>query len=152
MRELQTPRFGLVRYDENEVFRFPVGLPGFESETEFLLIENDASRPLCFLQSTRTPELCFICAPTAVVDPQYAASSSKADLETLQTGKGEESPMLDWLAILCFAQPEAPTANLLGPVVLRRDLRLGVQSIREDNRYSARHPLFGEMMDAGEVA
>ena len=49
---------------------------------------------------------------------------------------------LEWLAILCFSRPEAPTANLLGPLVIRRDVCLGVQSIREDARYSSRQPLF----------
>jgi flagellar assembly factor FliW len=38
-------------------------------------------------------------------------------------------------------QNAAPTANLLGPVVLSRETMRGVQAIREDTKYSAVHPL-----------
>ncbi len=147
MRVIETPRFGVVRYDENEVIEFPAGLPGFEGEHQFLLIEAAASEPLCFLQSVATPALSFVCAPMRLVAPDYDYTLSRADRELLAMPQAGASPgtQLEWFAILCFADPEAPTANLLGPVVLRRDLGLGVQSIREDARYPARQPLFREV-------
>ncbi|MDX2267802.1 MAG: flagellar assembly protein FliW [Bryobacter sp.] len=142
MREILTARFGQVRYDEAEVIHFPAGLPGFESETAFLLIDSETSQPLSFLQSVANGELCFICAPTALVDPEYAPSLNRQDRKTLQLAPEEGLESLRWYAILCFAQPDAPTANLLGPVVIHPTRRLGTQSIRDDNRYSARQPLF----------
>jgi flagellar assembly factor FliW len=147
MRAIETPRFGLVRYDEQEVIEFPAGLPGFEGEHQFLLIEAKASEPLCFLQSVTTPSLSFVCAPVQLVDPRYEHKLSRSDRDLLAMPNEGVSPgtHLEWFAILCFADPEAPTANLLGPVVLRRDLGLGVQSIREDARYPARQPLFQEV-------
>lgn len=146
MRAIETPRFGLVRYNEQEVIEFPAGLPGFEGEHQFLLIEAPASEPLCFLQSVSTPALSFICAPVKLIDPKYEYRLSRGDREILAMPNTGVSPgtQLEWLAILCFADPDAPTANLLGPVVLRRDLGLGVQSIREDARYPARLPVFRE--------
>ncbi len=142
---IETPRFGLVRYDEQEVIEFPAGLPGFEGEHEFLLIEADASRPLCFLQSARRGDLSFICVPIGLVDPHYEGTLSHADREALAMPPGGAAPgtVLEWFAILCFEKQDAPTANLLGPIVLRRDLGLGVQAVREDKVYSARQPLFG---------
>jgi flagellar assembly factor FliW len=147
MRAIETPRFGLVRYDEQEVIEFPAGLPGFEGEHQFLLIEPEASRPLCFLQSVATPGLSFVCTDTKLVDPSYEFALSRTDRETLAMPAHGACPgtKLRWLFILCFAKPEAPTANLLGPIVIRREVALGVQSIREDSRYSARHPLFSEV-------
>lgn len=147
MRVIETPRFGLVRYDEHEVIEFPAGLPGFEAEHQFLLIAEKASEPLVFLQSVHTAGLSFVCAPIGLVEPHYDYALSRADRELLAMPQEGVSPgtQLEWFAILCFADPEAPTANLLGPVVLRRDLGLGVQSIREDARYPARQPLFREV-------
>jgi flagellar assembly factor FliW len=143
MRSIETPRFGLVRFDDQEIIEFPAGLPGFEEEHEFLLIESPESLPLRFLQSVATPTLSFVCAPIALVDPSYEGNLSKTDREILALPESEIGPaQLEWLAILCFAQADLPTANLLGPLVIRRDLGLGVQSIRDDARHSAKHPLF----------
>lgn len=145
MLSIDTPRFGTVTFAQEEVIEFPSGLPGFEQEQEFLLVEPEASRPLCFLQSVRNPALSFVCAPAALVQPGYEGSLSRMDREILVAPEPVlAAQKLEWLAILCFERPEQPTANLLGPIVLRRDLGLGLQSVREDSRYSARHPLFGD--------
>jgi flagellar assembly factor FliW len=142
MRVIETARFGTVKYSEEEEIRFPAGLPGFENEHRFLLIEAAASMPLKFLQSVETSALSFVLAPVELMAPHYDKKLPRADRETLGM-EGEVGADLEWLAILCFARPEEPTANLLGPVVIRRETGLGVQSIREDARYSARQPLFG---------
>ena len=144
MQSIETLRFGLVRFDEHEVIEFPAGLPGFERENRFLLIEPEASLPLKFLQSVLNPQLSFVCAPLPLLLPKYEAVLPRADRDLLAMPPEGVAPgtVLEWLAILCFARPEAPTANLLGPLVIRRDVGLGVQSIREDSRYSARQPLF----------
>ena len=179
MQSIETLRFGLVRFEEHEVIEFPAGLPGFEQEFRFLLIEAEESRPLKFLQSISSPQLSFVCAPLALVFAKYEATLPKSDrellamppegtargggalgnaaigggalgsaapgsaaLDTAASDTAASDSVLEWLAILCFARPDAPTANLLGPLVIRRDVGLGVQSIREDSRYSARQPLF----------
>ncbi|MFN9918432.1 MAG: flagellar assembly protein FliW [Acidobacteriota bacterium] len=141
MRVIETARFGTVRYSEGEEIRFPAGLPGFENEHRFLLIEAAASVPLKFLQSVETRDLSFVLAPVELLAPHYDRKLPRGDRETLGV-ESEGAAGLEWLAILCFARPEEPTANLLGPVVIRREAALGVQSIREDARYSARQPLF----------
>ena len=144
MLSIETVRFGTVRFKEDEVIEFPAGLPGFEQEHRFLLIEAAESVPLKFLQSVTTPQLSFVCAPLPLVSPNYDMVLPRQDCEALALAADcrKQAATLDWLVILCFARPEEPTANLLGPVVIRRDVGLGVQSIREDARYSARQPLY----------
>jgi flagellar assembly factor FliW len=146
MRAIETPRFGLVRYDEQEVIAFPLGLPGFENENEFLLIEPAESKPLCFLQSVLSPEICFICSPVELLDPHYKRSLGRQDRASLglDSDVTASTSELSWFAILCFQNPDSPTANLLGPIVVRRNTRAGVQAIREDSAYSARQPMFRE--------
>ena len=146
MLSIETPRFGTITFEKEEVIEFPAGLPGFDQEHEFLLVEPEASRPLCFLQSVRDSALSFVCAPVGLVQPDYEGSLSKMDREILALPLELLTPglCLEWLTILCFERPDLPTANLLGPVVVRRDVGFGVQSVREDSRYSARQPLFAE--------
>lgn len=153
MLSIDTPRFGTVTFAQEEVIEFPAGLPGFEQIHEFLLVEPAESRPLCFLQSIENPAISFVCAPVALVQPAYEGSLARSDREILALPSELLSPgvNLEWLAILCFEQPEQPTANLLGPVVVRRDVGLGVQSVREDSRYSARQALFSDGSSAQEA-
>ncbi len=142
MRVIETARFGTIRFAENEVIAFPAGLPGFEEERQFLLVESPESMPLRFLQSIATPALCFVCAPVELVQPDYERCLSRSDRDLLAAGADSADPVLEWLAILCFAKPEEPTANLLGPLVLNRQSGRGIQAVREDTLYSARQPLF----------
>ncbi|WP_080507580.1 flagellar assembly protein FliW [Bryobacter aggregatus] len=144
MRSIESARFGMIRFEDREIIEFPAGLPGFEEQHQFLLIEAEESVPLKFLQCVGKPGLSFVCAPLSLVDPDYEGVLPRADRELLaMPGEGiAPGTRLEWLVILCFGCPELPTANLLGPLVIRRDVGLGVQSIREDSRYSARQPLF----------
>ena len=45
MGTCQTKDFGVVDYDESAIVHFPAGLPAFESETRFLLIEQAETAP-----------------------------------------------------------------------------------------------------------
>jgi flagellar assembly factor FliW len=142
MATIETQQFGTVEYTEDAIFEFPTGLPGFESQRRFLCMERPALRPLVFLQSLENPALCFITLPARSVDPDYELSVSLEDLQVLGP---TESPTigdsLACLAIVCLGQDQPATANLLGPVVLNKETRRGVQSIRDDTRYSAHHSI-----------
>lgn len=66
-----TRLFGALEYEESWVVSFPFGLPGFEQETRFVLLERPVWSPIVFLQSLHRPALCFLAAPVAVLDPNY---------------------------------------------------------------------------------
>jgi flagellar assembly factor FliW len=83
MLSIETVRFGTVRFQEDEVIEFPAGLPGFEQEHRFLLIEAAESVPLKFLQSVTTPQLSFVCAPLPLVSPNYDMVLPRQDCEAL---------------------------------------------------------------------
>ncbi|MBM3783538.1 MAG: flagellar assembly protein FliW [Acidobacteria bacterium] len=133
-----------VEYSDSDIFEFPCGLPGFEQEKRFLLMERPALRPVVFLQSLSNPELCFITLPARSVDPRYELNMAPDELNLLglateETGACAES--LSCLAIVCLNGEGPATANLLGPVVLSRETRKGIQSVRDDRRYSALTPV-----------
>lgn len=144
MPSISTKQFGIVEFSEDDVFEFPHGLPGFEAERLFLCIERPALRPVVFLQSIEHPELCFITLPARSVDPGYELAVPPEERTVLGLASSEEpvwDQSLACLAIVCLPSEGAPTANLLGPVVLSRETRKGVQAVRDDCRYSAMTPL-----------
>jgi flagellar assembly factor FliW len=141
MPTIRTKQFGTIDYTETDVFEFPAGLPGFESETRFLCIERPALRPIVFLQSVTSPELCFITLPASSVDPAYQVEIANEDLTVLGVAPEYAETSLSCLAIVCLNSEGPPTANLLGPVILSRQTRKGIQAVRDDRRYSALTPV-----------
>jgi flagellar assembly factor FliW len=116
---------------------FPRGLPGFEDHKRFILIERETFAPILILQSATETELRFLTVPVWLADPGYQFGISDEDLATLEL---PEQPRPDGdvrcLAILSAREGESLTANLLAPVVINPRIRLGMQAVRGDARYS----------------
>lgn len=139
----QTRFHGAIEYEPHQVLRVPQGLFGFPEEKEFLLLELPSSRPLVLIQSTHSPNLCFLSLPAQIVDPAYKLAMRPEDVRAL--GYPESAPPvmgkeLLCLAILTIAQHRAATANLAAPLVVDIAAHCGIQAIVTDP-YSPRHIL-----------
>jgi flagellar assembly factor FliW len=144
MAEILTHQVGSLEYNESAVIDFPAGLPGFEDQTRFVLLDPPSSAPVVFLQSLNMLNLCFLAAPVISIDPQYELSVTPEDLRLL--GLNEQRQPQPVTEVLCLAILTAPengplTANLLAPVVVEIRSRRAVQAVRIDSRYSHQHPL-----------
>jgi flagellar assembly factor FliW len=117
---------------------FPYGIPAFETERRFRLIDRE---PLLFLESATNPELSFLLLPVALIDPDYRLALTAEDRETLDASA--KSHLL-CLAVITAAEDSPPTANLLAPVVVNLDCGRALQAVRSDAVYSHRHPLLQE--------
>jgi flagellar assembly factor FliW len=138
---LDSAHFGRLEYSPSSTLAFSEGLPGFEQERNFLLVEQPCHHPLVFLQSVTTPALCFPALPVRVVEPQYEPLLSAADLQLLGFSEqpiiGDDAIVLTLVAV----HEQDPTANLLAPVVINLRTRAAAQCIDSDLRYSHRHRL-----------
>lgn len=147
MPVVNTRRFGPLEYDESWVVSFPSGLPGFEHETRFVLLERPEWAPIVFLQSLADAELCFLAAPVSALDPGYCLSVTPEDLRKLSLDE-ERQPVPNaqvlCLALLCAPENGPLTGNLLAPVVVNLQARIAVQAVRMDARYSHQHAIRAE--------
>lgn len=134
-----TKYFGEITYESDAVWRFAAGLPGFESEREFLPIEQPATHPLVYLQSLSTPAVCFIGMPAHLLEPGYQPEMSEEDRDLI----GLDGPLNG--GILCLAlitvREDGSTANLMAPIVANLDTGQAVQAISPSGSYSHRHPI-----------
>src|SRR2546423_4510128 len=132
MSVLDTKYFGTVNYPEEAVIQFPCGLPGFEEEKQFLMMEPAARAPLTFLQSLQRPGLCFLAAPIQGLYADYQPAITLEDLECLGLDPGRQ-PRIGaeiWcLALIVVAKNGQVTANLLAPVMINRANLRGRQAI-----------------------
>jgi flagellar assembly factor FliW len=146
MLRIDTAHFGPLDCSEDSVIEFPAGLPAFEDQTRFVLVEQPESAPLVFIQSLARPDLVFPALPVQVISPDYRLEMPAEDRALL--GFAEQSPPpLPGRDLLCLAIVTAPagappTANLLAPVVINLTTRRAVQVIQADAAYSHQFPLF----------
>ncbi len=136
----KTQYFGEIDCDESELFRFPAGLPGFESETAFLLIPFAESGGTMFsLQSAVTSSLSFLVMDPFDLLPDYAPELTAADLQSLGT---KEQGELSFCVLCACKDPIAEsTVNLRCPIALHLDAKLGKQIIMDTERYGMHHRL-----------
>ena len=141
--KIETEFFGSIEFDRQSIITFPRGLPGFEQARSFVCVEQPGSRPLVYLQSLDEPWLCFPTLPARAVEPSYAVEISPDEARTLglrNRGAVPETALL-CLAILNTGDPSGPTANLLSPIAVNVERRIGLQVMQQHSEYDLRHPL-----------
>jgi flagellar assembly factor FliW len=144
MLSTETRHFGVIPYQEDSVFDFPEGLPGFEDQRQFLLLERPGTRPLVFLQSLSAAGLCFITVPVRVAKSDYQLCMPPEDLTSLEIDTGRQPEIgkeVLCLAIVSLQEDRLPTVNLLSPLVINLRTRRGIQAIQPDSGHSHQHPL-----------
>jgi flagellar assembly factor FliW len=146
MPRIHTKCFGQVEYSSGESFEFPNGVPGFEEERAFVLLERTAAHPFMFLQSVSNAKVCFILLPVLAADPRYKLRLADEDLAALRLPAGRQIRIgkdVICAVLVCAAGEERPepTINLLAPIVLNLKRRIGIQAIQTQSGYSYRQPL-----------
>jgi len=144
MPQIETKYFGTLPYGEGSTFEFPFGLPGFENEKQFVLIELEQHAPLVFLQSSLRKDLCFLAFPILVADRDYQLAVTPDDLRALDlnpTRQPELGREVLVLALVSLHDGLSATANLMAPIVINWKTRRALQAIRQDSRYSHQHPI-----------
>jgi flagellar assembly factor FliW len=144
MPQVQSPHFGAIDYTNSAVLEFPEGIPAFESEKQFLVVERAETAPVVFLQSVASPGLAFMTLPASLVEPGYRLELAAEDLESLELDAArqpEEGREVLTLAIVTVDGDRSATVNLMAPVVINLKTRRALQAVQPGSGYSARHPL-----------
>lgn len=152
MSRCETKYFGELEYEPQAVVEFREGIPGFEQERQFLLIERPDLKPLVFLQSLATPGLCFLTLPILGVSPDYQLEMTAADRDHL-AGKRKPAIGRDVACLAIVNLRESGTVvNLLAPLVIDLKTRQAVQAIVSEHGYSHEHPLAAGTPAAAETS
>jgi flagellar assembly factor FliW len=141
-------RFGACTYGESEIVRFPWGLPGFAALRRFLVISVDGEEGYIWLQSLDDHSVAIpLCDPWSIFE-DYDASLPLYAKQSL------EIETADSFCVMCVlvARPGAETTiNLLAPIVINLETRVGRQVTLENQRYSVRTPVARPGNGAKEV-
>lgn len=143
--KINTKYFGKIERDCSKIIQFANGLPGFNEETEFVLLDLPDAPLFQVLQSVQTEHVAFITSNPHAIYPEYAFRLDDNTIDQLQIQSEEDVAVL---AILTLKKPfENSTINLKAPLIINHRTKLGKQYILNKDTYSSTasiQPAFAE--------
>jgi flagellar assembly factor FliW len=141
----ESQALGRVTVPVDQIITFESGLPGFPDEHRFALINGHMGPPFYCLHSVDNPSLAFVVTdPTALV-PDYRPKNVARTLEELRASSPGDLQTLVALTIPP-GRPREITANLMSPLLINHEKRLGKQVVIEKPHYSHQYPIFSESL------
>ncbi|MDR1177582.1 MAG: flagellar assembly protein FliW [Spirochaetaceae bacterium] len=140
--KVATKAFGLIDIDERQKIQIPKGLFGFESFTEYVILDAE-KQPFYWLQSTGARQIAFILINPFLFRPDYELDINDSVLAEIGITKPENA--LIFCVVTVPGDGTPMTANLQGPLVINKETRTGCQVILSDQRWKTKHDIIAEL-------
>lgn len=138
---IKTKYHGEIRIDEGQIISFENGLPGFNEETQFVVLPLSEDSPFLAPQSVKQEHIAFIVASPFIFFKGYEFDIDQATLELLHI---EDIEDVEVMAILTLEEPfENTTANLKAPIIVNKKEMKAKQIILHDASYETKHLIGG---------
>jgi flagellar assembly factor FliW len=139
---VQTKAYGAIDIDERQLVRFPAGLLGFEKFTDYVLLDA-RQKPFFYLQSVALPELAFVLIDPFLFRPDYSLDVDDEVLGEIDVKNPNE--VLVFAVVTVPPDGSAVTANLMGPLIINKTNRKGMQTVLPDSRWRVKHDIMSEL-------
>jgi flagellar assembly factor FliW len=140
--KVSTKAFGIVEVNEKQKITFPRGLLGFESYTDFILMDAE-QQPFYWLQSIDAEQVAFVLLNPFLFRPDYEMDINNEELLPIEITDPAKAVIF---SIVTIPKDNSPmTANLQGPLVINRDSHLGIQAVLTDSRWKTKHDIVAEL-------
>jgi len=149
MQTVQT-RLGNLAVDMDRVIRFPRGIIGFEDCKEFTLLQLRQDSPFLILQSLTRPELGLMVADPFCFITDYNVKLGTAEQKILKLDNIRQLAVLVTVSIP-KGRPEETALNLMGPILVNHEARIGLQVPQVDSKHPSRFQV-GAMARQQETA
>lgn len=140
--KVETVNFGSLEIEQEDVFTFPQGIPGFEELRNFVIIQPDQQVPFSYLQSTEQDDLSILITNPFLFYPDYELKLSDHTQNELHIEQQED--VLIWSTITIKDTIQEATINLLAPIIVNVKEKCGKQIILTNGTYQTKHRLIPE--------
>ena len=137
---IDSKALGQVTVPEDRIITFAAGLPGFPDFQRYALLNGHVAPPFSYLQCVNNPSLGFVVTDPSVLVPDYQSKNGGGALKDLGAQSYEDLQVLVTLTIPP-GRPREMTANLMSPLLINPELRLGKQVVLEKSPYSHQYPV-----------
>jgi flagellar assembly factor FliW len=132
-------RFGELEVDTTRILSFPEGILGFPQAKRFALVDSTDTGTYFWLQSLDDPALAFLAVVPWAFFPDYQIDLPPNEESAL--GLGSEADVMVLCLLTVVREQNLITANLLGPLIVNTETRVGRQIVLADSGYPVRAPL-----------
>ena len=139
--KLTTRQFGELEFDEDIVYHFPDGLPGFEELNNFIIISDNDTEPLKWLLSIEDPDVGFPILELSLIVPELYKEISS--LSFFEKGESKINFSVSTLfgVITLHRDPEPATINLKAPIIVNNTAKSGRQLVLNSDKYSTEYQI-----------
>ena len=138
-----TTRFGELEVQENELFKIPEGILGFETLKNFFFIDPNDQTLILWLQSKEEAALAFPVIEPKIFNPDYTLKLLPSELESLELKDLSDASVYCILTIP--KQVTEMSANLKAPLIINNETKKGRQIVLQDNKLEVRFPIYNEL-------
>lgn len=151
MMKINTKYFGEIEIAEEDIYNYPEGIPSFENEKKFVIINNEEENsPFQWLQSVQNPDLAFVTINPFSIMPEYEVEVADEEVEILDI-----KDISDVILLSIVVVPEdfsKISANLLAPIILNTKNHLAKQVTMNTYKYKVKHYIIDELRKKGGEA
>ena len=119
----------------------PTDCSASPSTSSFALIQTGEENYFFWLQSVDEPNLAFVVADPGIFFKGYEVPLRDETRQDLQLGDEEGAEAFLQVFVICNKVGEWLTGNLLGPLVVNAQNRLGQQVVLTEKKWTTRQPL-----------
>lgn len=138
MKQLNTKDYGIIDYEDGDLFHFPDGIFGFAGVKHFLplCLNEEEDSTVLLLQGVEDPATAFLLINPFALDPDYSPLLTPEELQYLEVSS--ENDLSFYTTCVLQEDYRKNTVNLKCPVVVNPLTRRGMQVILENSPYSFR--------------
>lgn len=147
--KLNTRHFDEIDVDIEKIIIFPNGLLGFEDCNRFIILKDpEEDTPFNWLQSIDNPDLAFVIMNPFVFKKDYEFNIPDSVVKELKIR--DEIDVTIYTILVVPEDINKMTANLIGPLVININAKLGKQIILNDDRYTTKHLILNELQNSSQ--
>lgn len=138
--KIKTKYHGEIQYDEEDIFTFSKGLPGFTELKKFILRPLAENEYFSILHSIEDEEIGFIVISPFDFIEDYEFQLEETTIKDLAINEPKNVRVINTVTLADTM--DKITTNLVAPIIINIENNLGEQIILNDGKYLIKHPLF----------
>lgn len=138
--EILTSRFGKISFSSKEVYYFSKGIYGFPQEKKYVFLKLKEFDPFLWLQSMEKPDLAILLIDPFIFLRDYKPEIPKKELEFIKVQDLKKAKI--YVTVTLSGKLRQSTLNLLSPLMINTEKRLGKQVVLKSGDYQIQHSIF----------
>lgn len=142
--EILNSGLGKISFSSKGIYKFSKGIYGFPEQKKFILLRPKEIEPFLWLQSIEKPNLTLLLVTPFIFDPNYEPQLTKKELQDIKL----TSLKIAEIYVIVTIPPDMrqAQANLLAPLIINPEKKLGKQVVLKGRDYKIHHSIF-ELME-----